>query len=65
MNIRPVINPLGVLLRVLAFSLLLCGRVYAFEPFEVKDIRVEGLQRISAGTVFNSLPIKLGQTVDT
>jgi outer membrane protein insertion porin family len=39
--------------------------VYAFEPFEVKDIRVEGLQRISAGTVFNSLPIKLGQTVDT
>jgi outer membrane protein insertion porin family len=65
MNIRPVINPLGVLLRVLAFSLLLCGRLYAFEPFEVKDIRVEGLQRISAGTVFNSLPIKLGQTVDT
>jgi outer membrane protein insertion porin family len=65
MNIRPVIIPLGVLLRVLAFSLLLCGRVYAFEPFEVQDIRVEGLQRISAGTVFNSLPIKLGQTVDT
>jgi len=65
MNIRSVIYTPGVLVRVLAFSLLLCGRVYAFEPFEVKDIRVEGLQRISAGTVFNSLPIKLGQTVDT
>jgi len=31
----------------------------------VLDIRVEGLQRISAGTVFNYLPIKVGQTVDS
>ena len=64
MNIRPVINPLGVLLRVLAFSLLLCGRVYAFEPFEVKDIRVEGLQRISAGSVFAALPVGVGDVVN-
>jgi outer membrane protein insertion porin family len=54
-----------MLLRVLVLSLLLCARVAAFEPFVVQDIRVEGLQRISAGTVFNYLPIKLGQTVDT
>ncbi|MHB8622316.1 MAG: outer membrane protein assembly factor BamA [Sulfuricaulis sp.] len=32
----------------------------ALEPFIVKDIRVDGLQRISAGTVFNYLPIKIG-----
>ncbi len=35
----------------------------AIEPFVVKDIRVEGLQRIAAGTVFNYLPIKVGDTV--
>ncbi|MBT2970589.1 MAG: outer membrane protein assembly factor BamA [Candidatus Thiodiazotropha sp. (ex Ctena orbiculata)] len=32
--------------------------------FVVEDIRVEGLQRISAGTVFNYLPIKTGDEVD-
>jgi outer membrane protein insertion porin family len=35
----------------------------AAESFVVKDIRVEGLQRISAGTVFNYLPIKVGDSV--
>ncbi|MHB8744238.1 MAG: outer membrane protein assembly factor BamA [Sulfuricaulis sp.] len=35
----------------------------ALEPFVVKDIRVDGLQRISAGTVFNYLPIKIGDTL--
>lgn len=29
----------------------------------IKDIRVEGLQRISAGTVFNYLPVKVGDTL--
>ena len=33
---------------------------YAFEPFEVQDIRVDGLQRISPGTVFNFLPVQVG-----
>jgi len=36
----------------------------ASEAFTVKDIRVEGLQRISAGTVFNYLPIKVGDEVE-
>jgi outer membrane protein insertion porin family len=35
----------------------------ALESFTVRDIRVEGLQRIAAGTVFNYLPIKVGDTV--
>jgi outer membrane protein insertion porin family len=30
------------------------------ETFTIEDIRVEGLQRISAGTVFNYLPVKVG-----
>jgi outer membrane protein insertion porin family len=46
-------------------ALMLCGTARAFEPFTVLDIRVEGLQRISAGTVFNYLPVKVGQTIDT
>ena len=36
--------------------------VWAFEPFVVKDIRVEGIQRTEAGTVFNYLPVKVGET---
>ncbi|MEJ1354312.1 MAG: outer membrane protein assembly factor BamA [Candidatus Sedimenticola sp. (ex Thyasira tokunagai)] len=35
------------------------------ENFVIDDIRVEGLQRISAGTVFNYLPIKIGQEIDS
>jgi outer membrane protein insertion porin family len=33
------------------------------EPFVIKDIRVDGVQRISAGTVFNYLPVKVGDTL--
>jgi outer membrane protein insertion porin family len=35
----------------------------AFEPFQIKDIRVEGIQRTEAGTVFSYLPIKVGDTL--
>lgn len=34
------------------------------ESFRIADIRVEGLQRITAGTVFNYLPLKPGDTLD-
>ena len=44
--------------------MLLGGRAWGFEPFTVKAIHVEGLQRIEVGTVFNYLPIKIGDTVD-
>jgi len=52
-------------IRIVLLSLLLCGSARAFEAFEVTDIRVEGLERISPGTVFNYLPIKVGDTVNT
>jgi outer membrane protein insertion porin family len=35
----------------------------AFDPFVVKDIRVEGIQRTEAGTVFSYLPVKVGETM--
>ena len=36
---------------------------FAAEPFVVKDIRVEGIQRTEAGTVFSYLPVKVGDTM--
>ncbi|WP_028995466.1 outer membrane protein assembly factor BamA [Azonexus hydrophilus] len=36
----------------------------AFQPFVVKDIRVEGIQRTEAGTVFSYLPVKVGDTLN-
>ena len=35
----------------------------AIEPFVIKDIRVEGIQRTEAGTVFSYLPVKVGDTM--
>ncbi len=37
---------------------------WATEPFVIKDIRVEGIQRTEAGTVFSYLPVKVGDTLD-
>jgi outer membrane protein insertion porin family len=34
------------------------------QPFVVKDIKVEGVQRTEAGTVFTYLPVKVGDTID-
>ncbi len=35
---------------------------WAIDPFSVRDIRVEGLQRVEAGTIFASLPFRIGDT---
>ncbi len=54
--------------KILAICLLmvLClPRAWAFEPFVIKDIRVDGLQRIAAGTVFTYLPVKVGDKIDS
>ncbi len=46
-----------------AAVLALCaGRALAVEPFTVKDIRIEGIQRTEAGTVFSYLPVRVGET---
>ncbi|MBS0505790.1 MAG: outer membrane protein assembly factor BamA [Proteobacteria bacterium] len=33
---------------------------WALAPFKVQDIRVEGLQRVEPGTIFASLPLRVG-----
>lgn len=44
-------------------ALALCaGHSQAAESFKVKDIRVEGIQRTEAGTVFSYLPVRVGET---
>jgi outer membrane protein insertion porin family len=44
--------------------LLYAASIWAAEPFVIKDIRVEGIQRTEAGTVFSYLPVKVGDTLD-
>ncbi len=44
--------------------MMLAGALHAQEgPFVVGDIRVEGLQRVTEGTVYNYLPINIGDTL--
>ena len=46
----------------LAASLIFAHAAWAVDPFTVRDIRVEGLQRVEPGTVFASLPFRVGET---
>jgi outer membrane protein insertion porin family len=46
-----------------ALALVGAAGAQSFEPFTIKDIRVEGLQRTEPGTVFSYLPIKVGETM--
>ena len=55
------------LIRKTVTALVLAGlfsKAQAIEPFVVKDIQVEGLQRVSLGTFFTDLPIRVGETID-
>jgi outer membrane protein insertion porin family len=42
---------------------LFSQHVLALEPFVIKDIRVEGLQRTEAGTIFTYLPVQAGDVM--
>lgn len=56
----------GRRIRFLAWAFLFVAAgalAQAFAPFVVRDIRVEGLQRTEAGTVFSYLPVKVGETM--
>ncbi|MAE03494.1 MAG: outer membrane protein assembly factor BamA [Porticoccaceae bacterium] len=48
----------------LLFALLSFASTSYATVFQVADIRIEGLQRVSAGTVFAALPINVGDVVD-
>jgi outer membrane protein insertion porin family len=47
----------------LLLAALCAAPAAAIEPFVIKDIRVEGIQRTEAGTVFSYLPVKVGETM--
>ena len=53
--------------RIAALVLFAClaAKAHAIDPFVASDIRIDGLQRISAGTVFTYLPVEKGDTVTT
>jgi outer membrane protein insertion porin family len=48
--------------RLLFLCLVMAQAAKADEEFIVKDIQVKGLQRISLGTVYNYLPVNVGDT---
>ncbi len=54
---------LSAVVLLVLLGLLSAGSAVA-EAFQAKDIQVEGLQRIAAGTVFNYLPVKPGDEID-
>ncbi len=56
-----LMRPLKFLARVVAIGLIMIQMAGAVEPFEIKDIRIEGLQRVEPGTVFASVPFRIGE----
>lgn len=45
-----------------AALVFVANSAWAVDPFTVRDIRVEGLQRVEPGTIFASLPVRVGDT---
>ena len=45
---------------VVLSAALMPSMAWAFEPFTVQDIQVEGIQRVDAGTIFSYLPVRVG-----
>ena len=45
-------------------SFFLSLNLLSFEEFLVSDIRIIGLQRVSTGSIFNVIPISVGDRID-
>jgi len=61
------LNNKNIIIKLTLFTWVLIGipvTILFAEEFVVSDMRVEGLRRISEGTVFNYLPINVGDNVD-
>ncbi len=57
------LNSIFVLRTVAAVAAgVIAQAALALDPFPVRDIRIEGLQRVEAGTVFASIPVRVGDT---
>ena len=62
-----LISPFRITTRLVAQLMLVLAatfslNLHAAESFVVKDIRIEGLQRVEPGTVFSYLPVQVGDT---
>ena len=57
---HPIIRFKAKTLSTVAALLLAANPAWAVDPFTLRDIQVEGLQRIEPGTVFASLPFRVG-----
>tara|TARA_X000000368_G_scaffold353936_1_gene295265 strand:+ start:3535 stop:5961 length:2427 start_codon:yes stop_codon:yes gene_type:complete len=51
-------------LKLTIFTFLLSFQLLAFDEFLVSDIRIIGLQRVSTGSIFNVIPISVGDRID-
>ena len=50
--------------KIFILSVLLSFNLFAFDEFLVSDIRIIGLQRVSTGSIFNVIPISVGDRID-
>ncbi len=48
----------------MASMVFMASSAWAVTPFTVRDIRIEGLQRVEPGTVFVSMPVRVGDVYD-
>ena len=51
-------------IKLIFLSFLLSFQLNAFDEFLVSDIRIIGLQRVSTGSIFNVIPISVGDRID-
>lgn len=51
-------------LSALAVLSLFAHSAFGFEPFTIQNIRIEGAERTEAGTIYNYLPVHVGETFD-
>ncbi|MBU6949927.1 outer membrane protein assembly factor BamA [Hahella sp. HN01] len=55
-------------MRVLLFIFVWLTAAFSYaadDQFDISDIRVDGLQRVSAGSVFTAFPVNVGESVDS
>ena len=52
-------------IKLVLISLLLSTQLLAFDEFLVSDIRIIGLKRVSTGSIFNVIPISVGDKIDS
>lgn len=45
-------------------ALMLAGRAYAFDPFTIREIKAQGLERLDIGTVLTYLPLSVGDELN-